>query len=156
MLTILEELILQFNPTDSLRQLYENKIKHILRHNALWMRVSSNHSCIGCRVAAVVVRSRTSRSGWFNRKWTCLYVLFTWTTHYALHITREQQCELDPFIPNSVQSVIMKSFILLAVLLTSVHVTTAGSAAHRCFCQVRRIIIQHHWCCSIALEADFN
>ncbi|KAG1973050.1 ERO1-like protein beta [Pimephales promelas] len=30
----------------------------------------------------------------------------------------------------------MTSFILLAVLLTSVHVTTAGSAAHRCFCQV--------------------
>uniref|UniRef100_A0A8C2IV78 ERO1-like protein alpha n=1 Tax=Cyprinus carpio TaxID=7962 RepID=A0A8C2IV78_CYPCA len=30
----------------------------------------------------------------------------------------------------------MKSFILLALVLTSVHVTTAGSAAHRCFCQV--------------------
>uniref|UniRef100_A0A671M130 ERO1-like protein alpha n=1 Tax=Sinocyclocheilus anshuiensis TaxID=1608454 RepID=A0A671M130_9TELE len=30
----------------------------------------------------------------------------------------------------------MKSFIPLALLLTSVHVTTAGSAAHRCFCQV--------------------
>uniref|UniRef100_A0A8C1GIL3 ERO1-like protein alpha n=1 Tax=Cyprinus carpio TaxID=7962 RepID=A0A8C1GIL3_CYPCA len=30
----------------------------------------------------------------------------------------------------------MKSFILLALVLTSVRVTTAGSAAHRCFCQV--------------------
>uniref|UniRef100_A0A671M156 ERO1-like protein alpha n=1 Tax=Sinocyclocheilus anshuiensis TaxID=1608454 RepID=A0A671M156_9TELE len=40
-------------------------------------------------------------------------------------------------MPNSVHcQTTMKSFIPLALLLTSVHVTTAGSAAHRCFCQV--------------------
>uniref|UniRef100_A0A8C2E2G7 ERO1-like protein alpha n=1 Tax=Cyprinus carpio TaxID=7962 RepID=A0A8C2E2G7_CYPCA len=41
-------------------------------------------------------------------------------------------------MPNSVHcQMTMKSFILLALLLSSVHKTTAaGSAAHRCFCQV--------------------
>ncbi|TRY65228.1 hypothetical protein DNTS_002936 [Danionella cerebrum] len=41
---------------------------------------------------------------------------------------------MKTFIQSEV--VTMLTFVVLALFVTSVHVTTAGSAAHRCFCQV--------------------
>lgn len=82
--------MIHFSLADSRRQLYGRKIKHIFWLNASWMRDYS----LFCLCHIAVEESRTSRSGWLNRKWTCLLqrrvIHFNCVLHK--HCLRERSC----------------------------------------------------------------